>query len=109
MTDKAVDQPDFFYEDRFLESWVGSIISDPSTAIVELVANCWDAYATDVNITWPDKRNNRPFSISDNGKGMDRRPCPRERTQGAGDAGANDGGRAAAAGRAWGHPPPCWV
>lgn len=70
MTDKAVDQPDFFYEDRFLESWVGSIISDPSTAIVELVANCWDAYATDVKITWPDKRNNRPFSISDNGKGM---------------------------------------
>ena len=62
MTDKAVDQPDFFYEDRFLESWVGSIISDPSTAIVELVANCWDAYATDVKITWPDKRNNRPFS-----------------------------------------------
>jgi len=70
MTDKAVDQPDFFYEDRFLESWVGSIISDPSTAIVELVANCWDAYATDVKITWPDKRTNRPFSISDNGKGM---------------------------------------
>jgi hypothetical protein len=70
MTDKAVDQPDFFYEDRFLESWVGSIISDPSTAIVELVANCWDAYATDVKITWPDKSNNRPFSISDNGKGM---------------------------------------
>jgi Histidine kinase-, DNA gyrase B-, and HSP90-like ATPase len=70
MSDANTVQPDFFFEDRFLESLVGSIISDPSTAIVELVANCWDAYATEVKITWPDKRNNRPFSISDNGKGM---------------------------------------
>jgi hypothetical protein len=70
MTDNTADQPDFFFEDRFLESLVGSIISDPSTAIVELVANCWDAYATEVKITWPDKTNNRPFAISDNGKGM---------------------------------------
>lgn len=65
-----MQQEDIFYEDRFLESWAGSIITNPSTAIVELVANCWDAYATKVDISWPDPKKNRPFSISDNGKGM---------------------------------------
>jgi hypothetical protein len=65
-----VEQADIFYEDRFLESWAGSIITNPSTAIVELVANCWDAYATEVKISWPDPKRSRQFSISDNGKGM---------------------------------------
>ena len=65
-----MQQEDIFYEDRFLESWAGSIITNPSTAIVELVANCWDAYATEVNISWPDPKKNKQFSISDNGKGM---------------------------------------
>jgi len=59
-----------FYEDRFLESWAGSIITNPVIAIVELVANCWDAYATEVNITWPDSQEERQFSIADNGHGM---------------------------------------
>ena len=45
-------------------------ISDPATAIVELVANCWDAYATEVRITWPDAKEERQFKISDNGHGM---------------------------------------
>ncbi len=58
------------YENRFLESWVGSVITSPATAIVELVANCWDAYATEVNITWPDSKEGRQFSIKDNGVGM---------------------------------------
>lgn len=65
-----MQQEDIFYEDRFLESWAGSIITNPSTAIVELVANCWDAYATKVDICWPDPKKNKQFSISDNGKGM---------------------------------------
>ncbi len=65
-----MQQADIFYEDRFLESWAGSIITNPSTAIVELVANCWDAYATEVKISWPDPKDGRQFSISDNGKGM---------------------------------------
>lgn len=65
-----MQQEDIFYEDRFLESWAGSIITNSSTAIVELVANCWDAYATEVKISWPDPKKNRQFSISDNGKGM---------------------------------------
>ncbi|WP_249183902.1 ATP-binding protein [Burkholderia ambifaria] len=66
----GLQQEDLFYEDRFLESWAGAIITNPSTAIVELVANCWDAYATEVKISWPDPKNNKQFSISDNGKGM---------------------------------------
>ncbi|MBJ9624644.1 ATP-binding protein [Burkholderia multivorans] len=65
-----MQQEDLFYEDRFLESWAGAIITNPSTAIVELVANCWDAYATEVKISWPDPKSNKQFSISDNGKGM---------------------------------------
>jgi hypothetical protein len=67
-----MQQEDLFYEDRFLESWVGSIITDPSTAIVELVANCWDAYATDVKITWPNPKTGKQFTIGDNGVGMTR-------------------------------------
>lgn len=67
-----LQQEDLFYEDRFLESWAGSIITNPSTAIVELVANCWDAYATEVKISWPEPKKNKQFSISDNGKGMTR-------------------------------------
>lgn len=67
-----MDQELLFYEDRFLESWAGSIITNPTIAIVELVANCWDAYATEVKITWPDTAAERQFSISDNGLGMTR-------------------------------------
>ena len=63
-------QDDLFYDERFLESWVGPIVSNPSTAIVELVANCWDAYSTEVKIIWPDNSSDRRFSISDNGIGM---------------------------------------
>jgi hypothetical protein len=67
---KQLRQEEIFYEDRFLESWAGSIVTNPSTAIVELVANCWDAYATEVHITMPDQKTNKQFSITDNGKGM---------------------------------------
>ena len=60
------------YDERFLESYAGAIITDPATAIVELVANCWDAYATEVNITWPDTQLEKQFKITDNGHGMTR-------------------------------------
>ena len=56
------------YDPRFLEDHAGSILKDPTTAIVELVANAWDAYATKVDITWP--TTTQPFSIEDNGLGM---------------------------------------
>lgn len=41
---------DLFFETRFLDSYAGSIMTEPATAIVELVANGWDAYATEVEI-----------------------------------------------------------
>jgi hypothetical protein len=65
-----MNQELLYYEDRFLESWAGSIMTNPTIAIVELVANCWDAYATEVNITWLDIEEGRQFSIKDNGIGM---------------------------------------
>lgn len=59
------------YDQRFLESHAGSqILHDPKTAIVELIANAWDAGATQVGITWPDGNGTRKFSIDDNGSGM---------------------------------------
>ena len=67
-----MEQELLFYEDRFLESWAGSIITNPTTAIVELVANCWDAYSTEVKIFWPDVKSDRTFTIKDNGIGMTR-------------------------------------
>lgn len=67
-----MEQELLFYEDRFLESWAGPIVTNPTTAIVELVANCWDAYSTEVKITWPEISAERLFSIKDNGIGMTR-------------------------------------
>lgn len=58
------------FEERFLGRYAGSIMSDPTVAIVELVANAWDAYATEVNIQWPDRGTETPFLIEDNGIGM---------------------------------------
>lgn len=51
------------FEDRFLESFVGSIVTDPAIAIVELVANCWDAYATEVKIGWSNRDLDKMFFI----------------------------------------------
>ena len=47
-------------------------MSDTATALVELVANCWDGYATRVDIQWPSRGSRRKLSISDNGHGMTR-------------------------------------
>ncbi len=58
------------FEERFLGRYAGSIMSDPTIALVELVANAWDAYATTVDIQWPDRDTATPFRIEDNGIGM---------------------------------------
>ncbi|WP_406667618.1 ATP-binding protein [Gallaecimonas sp. GXIMD1310] len=56
---------------NFLEKLVGkSILHDSKVAIVELVANAWDAGASEVIITWPTKENEQFFSIEDNGCGL---------------------------------------
>jgi Histidine kinase-, DNA gyrase B-, and HSP90-like ATPase len=59
-----------FFDARFLGLYAGPIMSDPTTALVELVANAWDAYATKVDIRWPNRREGRAFGIRDNGIGM---------------------------------------
>lgn len=53
----------------FLRDHVGQIMSDARVALIELVANAYDAGATRVHIEWPDTYGDR-FSISDNGTGM---------------------------------------
>ncbi|WP_330147656.1 ATP-binding protein [Shewanella oncorhynchi] len=56
---------------NFLEKLVGkAILHDPKVAIVELVANAWDAGASEVVITWPTKENEQFFAIEDNGCGL---------------------------------------
>lgn len=57
------------FNQRFLDRHAGSIITDPVTALVELVANAWDASASKVKIKWPDQPSKR-FSIEDDGTGM---------------------------------------
>ncbi len=68
---KMNEQLSFTYEtDRFLNDIVGNkILKNPIIALVELVANAWDAGATRVDIEWPSLDNQR-FSIVDNGHGM---------------------------------------
>lgn len=42
---------------RFLEKHVGTrILKSPKTAIIELVANAWDAGATTVEVSWQTAR-----------------------------------------------------
>lgn len=59
----------------FLEDHAGRIMRDPQIAIVELVANAFDAGATKVEIKWPTTVNsimNSTVAIEDNGIGMSR-------------------------------------
>lgn len=56
------------FGEGFLDKYVGHIIDDPEIAIVELVANAWDAHATRVDISWPSSE--KQFKIVDNGGGM---------------------------------------
>jgi hypothetical protein len=64
------DGDQLLFDERFLERHAGAIIGDPAVAIVELVANAWDAWATEVDIVWPELGSGTEFSIRDNGKGM---------------------------------------
>lgn len=59
----------FAFADRFLQDHAGQIISEPRTAILELIANSYDAGATQINIVWPTDKGEK-FSIRDNGIGM---------------------------------------
>jgi hypothetical protein len=59
------------YDERFLEEHAGAhVLHDPKTAVVELIANAWDAGATEVRIGWPNGNGKQRFTIEDNGSGM---------------------------------------
>jgi hypothetical protein len=64
------DQP-FLFGTGFLHDHLGQIIDDPSVAIVELVANAYDAGAESVDIIWPELPG-QVLSVTDNGTGMSR-------------------------------------
>jgi hypothetical protein len=57
------------FGDKFLSNYAPNLISDPEVAIVEIISNCWDAGADQVDITWPNDQG-RDFVIADNGTGM---------------------------------------
>lgn len=59
----------FLFGSGFLHDHAGQIIDDPSIAIVELVANAYDAGAYRVEIFWPNLPG-EALSISDDGTGM---------------------------------------
>lgn len=67
---EEAEQPELIFDDRFWEQYVGTkLVKDPVIAIVELVANCWDAGARDVRITWPEQPD-AGLEVSDDGEGM---------------------------------------
>jgi len=45
-------------------------MSDPSIALVELIANCWDAGANRVDIAWPKESRPELIEVKDDGTGM---------------------------------------
>jgi hypothetical protein len=59
----------FAFADRFLQDHAGQIISEPRTAILELIANSYDAGATKIDIIWPTEKGEK-FSVTDDGIGM---------------------------------------
>ena len=59
----------FAFADRFLQDHAGQIISEPRTAILELIANSYDAGATKIDIIWPTEKGQK-FSVTDDGVGM---------------------------------------
>ena len=59
----------FTFGPKFLQDHAGQIITDPRIALVELVANSYDAGASIVRLTWPDT-SGETFEVEDNGTGM---------------------------------------
>jgi len=57
------------YEDGFLIREIGSIATRADVAITELIANAHDAGASQVNIIYPDEKDNL-ITIEDNGVGL---------------------------------------
>jgi hypothetical protein len=64
-------EPPLWFGEGFFHDHLGQILRDPSTAILELVANCYDAGADGVEVLWPDMPG-KLLSVKDNGTGMTR-------------------------------------
>lgn len=59
----------FQFDRRFMADHVGQIMDDPRIALVEIVANAYDAGAKRVLVRWPDSVGQQ-FAVSDDGTGM---------------------------------------
>src|SRR5262245_52078692 len=57
------------FEDDYLVKSLGNIVRDSEYALTELVANAWDAGATNVNIVIPTQQNGL-IKVIDNGVGL---------------------------------------
>lgn len=57
------------FEDDYLIRSLGGIVSQPEIALTELVANAWDAGATEVKIFIPSEKGQK-LTVEDNGVGM---------------------------------------
>jgi hypothetical protein len=55
---------------NFIEDHARNLITNPKIALVELIANCWDAGANRVDITWPLESRPELIIIQDDGTGM---------------------------------------
>jgi hypothetical protein len=69
---KAAKENQFLFGSDFLHDHVGQIIDEPTVAILELVANCYDAGADRVEVAWPTLPG-KTLSVTDNGTGMTRK------------------------------------
>lgn len=73
MSGKLKTRP-FSFGKKFEDVFLKKQLQNPKIAILELIANSWDAEATKVNILWPiieGLRKDEKFPITDNGTGMD--------------------------------------
>lgn len=61
----------FHFNERFLQDHAGQIVSDPKIAIIELIANAYDAGTQNATIKWPDEIGGI-FSVTDDGTGLTR-------------------------------------
>jgi len=65
-----MEEPQLFFDERFLEKYAGTkILNDPVTAVIELIANAWDAGSTIVKIIYPEEDGDS-FSVQDDGCGL---------------------------------------
>ncbi|HEY5591780.1 MAG TPA: ATP-binding protein [Paludibacter sp.] len=69
MIKKEIGTQGLLFEDDYLIRTLGSLGNSPEVALTELVANAWDAGATNVDIFIPEEKGQK-LTISDNGIGL---------------------------------------